>query len=63
MERLLKNLGVSARYVEKVCGQNNHLLIVPCHRVIRSNGTLGEFSASGGVKLKKLLKFEGVLIN
>ena len=61
---IAKKFGVSARYVGKVCGQNNHLLIVPCHRVIRSNGTLGGFSASGGVKLKKkLLKFEGVLIN
>jgi len=32
---------------------------VPCHRVIRSDGTLGGFSSSGGIKLKKkLLEFE-----
>ena len=43
----------------KVCGENKHLLVIPCHRVIRSDGSLGGFSATSGVKLKeKLLKFE-----
>jgi len=32
---------------------------VPCHRVIRSNGNIGGFSAQGGISLKKkLLDFE-----
>jgi O6-methylguanine-DNA--protein-cysteine methyltransferase len=32
---------------------------VPCHRVIRSNGNIGGFSAQGGIFLKKkLLDFE-----
>jgi len=45
--------------VGKVCGENKHLLVIPCHRVIRSDGSLGGFSATSGVKLKeKLLKFE-----
>jgi len=35
------------------------LLIIPCHRVVRSDGTLGGFSGLGGIKLKqKLLKLE-----
>jgi methylated-DNA-[protein]-cysteine S-methyltransferase len=35
---------------------NNPLpLIIPCHRVIRSDGGLGGFSASGGIKTKKRL--------
>ena len=52
-------LRTSPRYVGNVCGQNNHLLIIPCHRVIRSDGTLGGFSGLGGIKLKqKLLKLE-----
>tara|TARA_Y100000591_G_C21551084_1_gene553728 strand:- start:39 stop:485 length:447 start_codon:yes stop_codon:yes gene_type:complete len=52
-------LKTSPRYVGNVCGQNNLLLIVPCHRVIRSDGSLGGFSGLGGVKLKKkLIKLE-----
>ena len=52
-------LHTSPRYVGNVCGQNNHLLIIPCHRVVRSDGSLGGFSGLGGVKLKKkLLKLE-----
>ena len=44
---------MSARHVGKICGQNKIPLIVPCHRVIRSDGTMGGFSAIGGVNLKK----------
>ena len=52
-------LQTSPRYVGNVCGQNNHLLVIPCHRVIRTDGTLGGFSGLGGLKLKqKLLKLE-----
>ena len=52
-------LRTSPRYVGNVCGQNNHLLIVPCHRVVRSDGSLGGFSGLGGIKLKmKLLNLE-----
>ena len=50
----------SARAVANACGKNPYAPKVPCHRVIRSDGTLGGFSASGGIKLKKkLLKKEG----
>jgi len=45
----------SPRYVGNVCGQNEHVLVIPCHRVIRSDGNLGGFSAAGGIKLKKKL--------
>ena len=40
--------------------KNNPLpLIVPCHRVIKSDGSLGGFSAEGGIKLKqKMLALE-----
>ena len=38
-----------------VCGQNKLLLIIPCHRIIRSDGKLGGFSGRGGIKLKKRL--------
>ena len=60
---IAKKLKTSPRYVGRVCGENNHLLLVPCHRIIRSDKTLGGFSAPGGVKLKrKLLEFEGFFI-
>ena len=51
-------LRTSPRYVGNVCGQNNHLLVIPCHRVIRSDGRLGGFSGLGGIKLKQnVIKF------
>ncbi len=52
---IAKTLRTSPRYVGNVCGQNNHLLVIPCHRVVRSDGTLGGFSGLGGIKLKKKL--------
>jgi len=53
----------SARAVANACGKNPYSPKVPCHRVIRSDGTLGGFSVSGGIKAKKkLLKKEGFFI-
>ena len=53
----------SARAVANACGKNPYAPKVPCHRVIRSDGAIGGFSALGGVKIKKkLLKKEGFTI-
>ena len=52
---IAKIVKTSPRYVGNVCGQNKHILIVPCHRVIRADGSLGGFSSSGGLSLKKRL--------
>ena len=61
---IAKIVKTSPRYVGNVCGQNKHLLVVPCHRVIRTDGTLGGFSSSGGLGLKKrLLNLEQKIIN
>ena len=58
---IAKIVKTSPRYVGNVCGQNKHLLIVPCHRVIRTDGSLGGFSSRGGLSLKKrLLNMENV---
>lgn len=47
----------AARAAANACGKNPCPLIIPCHRVVASNGSLGGFSA--GVKLKrKLLTLE-----
>jgi len=50
----------SARAVANACAKNPYAPKVPCHRVIRSDGTLGGFSGPGGKKTKaRLLKKEG----
>jgi len=54
-----KKTKLHPRHVGRICGQNRLLLFIPCHRVIRSSGLMGGFSAKGGVNLKnKILKFE-----
>ena len=56
---IAKKFKLSPRHVGKICGQNKIPLAIPCHRVIRSDGTMGGFSAPGGISLKKkLLSFE-----
>lgn len=54
----------AARAVGAALGRNPLPLIVPCHRVVCSNGHPGGFSATGGTSLKrKLLEHEGVVFN
>ena len=51
------------RAVANAVGKNPYPLKIPCHRVIRSDGSLGGYSGKGGVKTKKiLLKREGVIL-
>jgi methylated-DNA-[protein]-cysteine S-methyltransferase len=51
-----------SRAVAGALAKNPLPLIIPCHRVISSDGKIGGFSAPGGVNLKKrLLKLEGQL--
>ena len=48
-----------ARAVGNALAMNPYPLIIPCHRVIRSDGSLGGFG--GGLKMKKdLLLMEGI---
>ena len=57
------NMPKAARAVANACASNPYAPKVPCHRVISSDGTLGGFSAPGGIKTKKkLLKKEGFLL-
>ena len=49
----------AARAVGAAMRTNPFLLIVPCHRVLQSNGKLGGFSAPGGARTKrKMLAIE-----
>jgi len=45
----------SSRAVANACGKNPYVPIVPCHRVIRSDGKLGGYSGEGGINTKKQL--------
>ena len=50
----------SIRAVASACGKNPFLPEVPCHRVVRKDGNLGGYSASGGInKKKEILENEG----
>lgn len=50
----------AARAVGAACARNPLPLLIPCHRVVRSDGGLGGYSLRGGVTLKRrLLEAEG----
>lgn len=51
----------SARAVGQAVGSNPFGIVVPCHRVIASDGSIGGWSGGGGMAGKRaLLKLEGV---
>ena len=63
--QIAKNIGKpkATRAVANACGANPNPITTPCHRVICSNGDIGGYSGSGGVKQKKeLLRKEGVTL-
>ena len=52
----------AARVVGTAMATNPFPLVVPCHRLVRSDGSVGQFG--GGVPMKKgLLNMEGVLFD
>ena len=56
---IAKKFKLSPRHVGKICGQNKIVIAIPCHRVVRSDGSMGGFSSRGGIILKKkILDFE-----
>ena len=57
--KIAKKYKLSPRHVGKICAQNKLVLLVPCHRVIKTDGGLGGFTSLCGIKLKKkILAFE-----
>ena len=61
--QVAKGIGkpLSVRAVANAIGKNPCASKIPCHRVIRSDGSLGGYSGKGGVKTKRfLLKKEGI---
>jgi len=60
---LARELGLSPRYVGQACGRNPIPILIPCHRVVASDGALTGFSAPGGIETKRrLLQLEGALL-
>ena len=60
-----KSIGkpLAVRAVANAIGKNPLAPQIPCHRVIRSDGSLGGYSGKGGIKTKRLLlKKEGVTL-
>ena len=54
---------LSYRAVANAIAKNPYSPLIPCHRVIKSDGSVGGYSGKGGIKTKvKLLKSEGILL-
>ncbi|HEY42919.1 MAG TPA: methylated-DNA--[protein]-cysteine S-methyltransferase [Anaerolineae bacterium] len=52
----------AARAVGRALGSNPIPIVIPCHRVLASDGSLGGYSGRGGVRTKaELLRLEGSL--
>lgn len=50
-----------ARAVGMAMGRNPFPIIIPCHRILKSDGSLGGYSGPGGVEFKRrLLEMEAV---
>ena len=63
--QVAKGIGkpLAIRAVANAIGKNPYPPKIPCHRVIRSDGSLGGYSGKGGIKTKKiLLKKEGITL-
>ena len=63
--QVAKDIGkpLAVRAVANAIGKNPYAPKIPCHRVIRSDGSLGGYSGKGGIKTKKLLlKREGITL-
>ena len=48
----------AARAVANACGKNPYPLKIPCHRAIRSDGSIGGYSGVGGTTTKLKLLIE-----
>jgi len=50
------------RAIGKIMNKNPYPVIIPCHRVVRSNGTIGGYAFGQDVKTNMLIK-EGIKIH
>lgn len=62
-QRVAREMGRtnSSRPVGQALGRNPIPIVIPCHRVIASDGSLGGYCGTSGLELKRwLLRHEGV---
>jgi len=60
-KELADKINSHPRAIARALATNPYPIKIPCHRVIKSDGTIGGYSGKGGIKTKiNLLKKEGV---
>lgn len=60
---LARKLASNARLVGTACGRNCIPIVIPCHRVVGSDGRMIGFSGGQGIETKRaLLALEGALL-
>ncbi len=59
--QIAKKFGTSPRAVGSIMHSNKNPVIVPCHRIVTSDGMLGGYSRGVGIKAR-LLRDEGIKI-
>ncbi|MFV0430743.1 MAG: methylated-DNA--[protein]-cysteine S-methyltransferase [Alphaproteobacteria bacterium] len=61
---LAKRLNSSPRAVGMACGTNPVPILIPCHRVVATDGKLNGYSGEGGLTTKaNLLRLEGLNVS
>ena len=50
---IAKKFKLSPRHVGKICAQNKIAIAIPCHRVVRSDGSMGGFQQGEALFLNK----------
>ncbi len=61
-KEIARILNTSPRAVGQALKKNKELIIIPCHRVVKSDWSIGGYVLGVNVK-KELLKKEGININ
>jgi methylated-DNA-[protein]-cysteine S-methyltransferase len=59
---LAVRLGTSPRAVGQALKRNPHAPAIPCHRVVKADGSLGGYMGMGPGGKKRLLEKEGIIV-
>ncbi len=52
----------AARLIGKILNRNPNPIVVPCHRVVKSDGSIGGYRFGTSIKIE-LLKHEGIIVD